>query len=109
MIIYEDLYTFRELYCKYSKEALEKNNDIVLVATTYEAPHNIRDMLSDYEVNVKYHESNGSLIIIDSVQGYQMGDIYGLLRLIQLLGIRAQKQCQKRHLLHIGHGFIFLI
>jgi MEDS: MEthanogen/methylotroph, DcmR Sensory domain len=94
MIIYEDLYTFRELYCKYSKEALEKNNDIVLVATTYEAPNNIRDMLCDYEVNVKYHESNGSLIIIDSVQGYQMGDIYGLLRLIQLLGIRAQKHAK---------------
>lgn len=94
MIIYEDLYTFREIYCKYSKEALEKNNEIVLIATTYEAPHNIRDMLHDYDLNVQYHESNGSLVIIDSVQGYQMGDTYALLRLVQLLAIRAQKHAK---------------
>jgi hypothetical protein len=94
MIIYEDLYTFREIYCKYSKEALEKNDEIVLIATTYEAPHNIRDMLSDYDLDVQYHESNGSLVIMDSVQGYQIGDTYGLLRLIQLLAIRAQKHAK---------------
>ena len=94
MIIYEDLYTFREIYCNYSKEALKENNEIVLIATTYETPHNIRDMLADYELNVQYHESNGSLVIIDSVQGYQTGDIYGLLKLIQLLAIRAQKNAK---------------
>jgi MEDS: MEthanogen/methylotroph, DcmR Sensory domain len=94
MIIYDDLYTFREIYCKYSKEALENNNEIVLIATTYEAPHNIRDMLSDYDLDVQYHESNGLLVIMDSVQGYQTGDTYGLLRLIQLLAKRAQKHAK---------------
>ena len=71
MIVYDDLYTFREIYCKYSKEALENNNEMVLIATTYEAPQNIRDMLIDYEVDVQYHSSNGSLVIMDAVQGYQ--------------------------------------
>lgn len=74
MIIYEDLYTLREIYCNYSKEALEKNNEIVLIATTYEDPINMRDMLTDYGLNVQYHESNGLLVIIDSAQAYQTGD-----------------------------------
>lgn len=94
MIIYEDLYTFREIYCKYSKEALVKNNEIVLIATTYEAPNNIRDMLTDYGLNVQYHESNGSLVIIDSAQGYQMGDTYGVFRLVQSLANRAQRHAK---------------
>lgn len=47
MIIYEDLYTLREIYCKFSKTALEKNNEIMLIVTTYETPNNVRDMLRD--------------------------------------------------------------
>jgi hypothetical protein len=54
-------------------------------------PDTVRDMLSEYEINVQKHESNGSLVIIDSVQGYQRANFYGVLRLIQLLAIRAQK------------------
>ena len=94
MIIYDDLYTFREIYCKYSKEALENDNEIVLIATTYDAPQNIRDMLADYELDVQYHVSNGYLVIADSVQGYLTGDTYGLFRLIQLLARRAQKHAK---------------
>jgi DcmR-like sensory protein len=94
MIIYEDLYTLREIYCNYSKEALEKSNEIVLIATTYEDPNTMRDMLIDYGLNVQYYESNGSLVIIDSAQGYQTGDTYGVFRLIQSLAIRAQKHAK---------------
>jgi hypothetical protein len=68
MIIYDDLYTLREIYAKFSKRALEKNNEIMLVVTTYETPNIVREMLSEYEINVQKHESNGSLVIIDSVQ-----------------------------------------
>lgn len=109
IIIYEDIYTFREIYCRYSKEALEKNNEIVLIATTYDAPQNIRDMLKDFDVNVQYHESDGSLIIMDSVQGYQLGDTYDILRLIHLLANRAQKQSKNGifSISDMGSFFIF--
>jgi hypothetical protein len=92
MIIYEDLYTLREIYARVSKKALEQNNEIMLIVTTYETPDTVRNMLSEYEINVKkYYESNGSLVIIDSVKVYQRANFYGVLRLIQLLAIRAQK------------------
>lgn len=91
MIIYEDLYTLREIYARVSKKALEQNNEIMLIDTTYETPDTVRNMLSEYEINVKKYESNGSLVIIDSVKVYQRANFYGVLRLIQLLAIRAQK------------------
>ena len=92
LIIYEDLYSLREIYCRFAKMALEKNNEIMLIVTTYETPRTVRDMLSEYDINVQKHESNGSLVIIDSVQGYQAASFYGLLRLIELLAVRAQKE-----------------
>jgi KaiC/GvpD/RAD55 family RecA-like ATPase len=91
MIIYEDLYTLREIYARFSKKALEQNNEIMLIVTAYETPDTVRNMLSEYEINVQKYESNGSLVTIDSVKGYQRANFYGVLRLIQLLTIRAQK------------------
>jgi hypothetical protein len=91
MVVYEDLYTLREIYAKFSKKALQKNNEIMLIVTPYETPDTVRDMLIEYNINVQKHESNGSLVVIDSVQGYQRSNYYGILRLIQLLAIRAQK------------------
>jgi hypothetical protein len=43
---------------------------------------------------VKKYESNSSLVIIDSVRAYQMVTFYGVLRLIQLLAERAQKDAR---------------
>jgi hypothetical protein len=91
MVVYEDLYTLREIYAKFSKKALQKNNEIMLIVTPYETPDTVRDMLIEYNINVQKHESNGSLVVIASVQGYQRSNYYGILRLIQLLAIRAQK------------------
>ena len=80
----------REIYAKFSKKALQTNNELMLIVTTYETPDTVRDMPIEYDINVQKHESNGSLFIIDSVQGYQRSNYYGILRLIQLLAIRAQ-------------------
>ena len=91
MVVYEDLYTLREIYTKFSKKARQKNNEIMLIVTPYETPDTVRDMLTEYNINVQKHESNGSLVVIDSVQGYQRSNYYGILRLIQLLAIREQK------------------
>lgn len=109
MIIYEDLYALREIYGKFSKKALEKNNEIMLIVTTYETPNTVRDVLSEYEINIQKHESNGSLVIIDSVQGYQKANFYGVLRLIQLLAIRAQKDSKSGifSIADMGSFFLF--
>ncbi|MBD0327884.1 MAG: MEDS domain-containing protein [Pyrinomonadaceae bacterium] len=80
----------REVYCRSAKEALEKNNEIMVIVTTYETPNAVRQMLGEYEVDVKKCESDGSLVIIDSVQAYQMVTFYGVLKLIQLLAKRAE-------------------
>jgi hypothetical protein len=63
----------------------------MLIVTTYETPDTVRDMLIEYNINVQKHESNGSLFVIDSMQEYQRSYYYGILRLIQLLAIRAQR------------------
>jgi hypothetical protein len=108
MIIYEDLYTLREIYTKFSKKALEQNNEIMFIVTNYETPDIVRNMLTEYEINVQKHESNGSLVIIDSVQGYQRANFYSVLRLIQLLAIRAQKDSKRRIFAIADMGSFFL-
>ncbi len=109
MIIYEDLYTLREIYASFSKKALEQNNEIMLIVTTYETPDTVRKMLSEYEINVKKYESIGSLVIIDSVKGYQRANFYGVLRLIQLLAIRAQKDLKSSIFWYSRHGLFLSI
>ena len=81
----------------------------MLIVTTYETPDTVRNMLSEYEINVKKHESIGSLIIIDSVKGYQRANFYGMLRLIQLLAIRAQKDLKSSFpgIADMGSFFLF--
>ncbi len=68
ILIYDDLYTLREIYCRFAKIALEKNNEIMLMVSTYETPKTVREMLTEYEIDVKKYKSNGSLVIIDSVR-----------------------------------------
>jgi MEDS: MEthanogen/methylotroph, DcmR Sensory domain len=108
MIIYEDIYTLREIYAKFSKKALEQNNEIMFIVTNYETPDIVRNMLTEYEINVQKYESNGSLVIIDSVQGYQRANFYSVLRLIQLLAIRAQKDSKRGIFAIADMGSFFL-
>ena len=99
----------REIYCMFAKMALEKDNEIMLIGTTYETPHTVRDMLREYDINMQKHESNGSLVIIDSVQGYQAANFYGVFWLIELLAIRAQKESKNGvfSIADMGSFFLF--
>lgn len=54
------------------------------------------------------HESNGSLVIIDSVQGYQRANFNGVLRLIHLLAMRAQKDSKSGIFCIADMGSFFL-
>lgn len=104
ILIYDDLYTLREIYCRSAK-----NNEIMLIVSTYETPKTVREMLTEYEIDVKKYESNGSLVIIDSVRAYQMVTFYGVLRFIQLLAERAQKDAKGGvfSLADLGSFFLF--
>jgi hypothetical protein len=108
LIIYDDLYTLREIYCRFAKKALEESNEIMVIVTTYETPLTVKDMLSEYDINVQKHESNGSLVIIDSVQGYQVANFYGVLRLIESLAIRAHRESKSGVFCIADMGSFFL-
>ena len=53
ILIYDVLYTLREIYYRSAKDALEKNNEIMLIVSTYETPKTVREMLTEYEIDVK--------------------------------------------------------
>jgi hypothetical protein len=109
ILIYDDLYTLREIYGRSTKNALEKNNEIMLIVSTYERSKTVRGMLTEYKIDVKKYESNGSLVIVDSVRACQMVTFYGVLRLIQLLAERGQKDAKAGvfSLADMGSFFLF--
>ena len=94
MLVYPDLDTFSETYCMYAKIHLHpKYNEIVLIVTQYQTIDNVRQNLRDYGVDVDKHENEGSLVIIDAVEGYQSdNDHSGVFKLAQSLVQRAEKE-----------------
>lgn len=90
IVIYSDLYAFREIYCRFSRQALERN-EIVLLATFYETVDTVRSVLSDYGIDVRRLEEQGALVLLDSMRGYQP-DATGVYRLAQLLAERTKKK-----------------
>ena len=53
ILIYDDLYTLREVYCRSAKNGLEKNNEIMLIVSSYGTPKTVREMLTEFEIDVK--------------------------------------------------------
>jgi len=96
LMVYPDLPSFRAIYSTYTKIQLENNNEIVLILPYYETPHMVRLVLSGMNssnnvnsnvglfsgINVEKYESEGSLIIRDSLKANvdshqeQWGDEY---------------------------------
>ena len=93
MLVYPDLDTFKEMYCMYAKIHLQpKYNEILLIVTNYETPEKIKQNLKDFDVDAEKHEKEGTLVIVDSVKGYQNGDVNGVLKLAKSLATRAEKE-----------------
>jgi len=93
LLIYPEIDTFREIYCRYARVHLQPEyNEIVLIASEYEPPEKVRSNLSDYGIDVDRYEKDGSLIIIDSVKGYQSDkDHSGVINLCNRLVAKAEK------------------
>jgi hypothetical protein len=109
IILYDNLADFREIYSYYCKEAFEPNNDIVLIATTYESIHRVKSNLESEGIDVPRRIGEGSLWVIDSVKGYHMPDVYGLLKLARSLEARAEKEEKSGVAVFADMGSFFLL
>ena len=73
IIVYPDIMTLREIYSGYIKSQIEDNKEIVLILSYYETVANLRNfLLPIHEISrdLEKYESDGSLVIIDSVEGF---------------------------------------
>jgi hypothetical protein len=73
IIVYPDIMTLREIYSSYIKSQIEDNKEIVLILSYYETVANLRNfLLPIHEISrdLEKYESDGSLVIIDSVEGF---------------------------------------
>jgi hypothetical protein len=120
IIIYPNLQTFRQIYTKYAKEQLEKEDNsnsirneqsrprIVLIATFYETPDSVKHHLS--AVGVKHIQSlmdNGSLVIVDAFSSYYP-DVSGMKKLVASLSERAKREGRAGVTAIVDMGFFFL-
>jgi hypothetical protein len=121
IIIYPNLQSFRQIYTKYAKEQLEKEDNnsnsirneqsrprIILIATFYETPDSVKHHLS--AVGVKDIQSlidNGSLVIVDAFS-YYYTDVSGMKKLVASLSERARKEGRVGVTAIVDMGFFFL-
>ena len=91
MLVYRNLQTFRQIYSEYAAISLAEN-EIVLLATQYEAIETVRANLVARGVDVAKHLKDGTLFIVDAQQGYSAGDVEGTFKLALTLAARAKKE-----------------
>jgi hypothetical protein len=91
LLIYNDLKSFREIYSHYSR-ALLPENEIIVIATQYDAINNVKNILRLGGIDVEKYLNQGTLFIIDAQQGYQDADCSGILKLSKSLTSRAKKE-----------------
>jgi hypothetical protein len=120
IVIYPNLQTFRQIYTKYVKDQLAKEDEnnnkpnepyiprIILIATFYETIDSIKHSLS--AVGVKDIQSlidNGSLTIVDAFSSY-FPDVSGMKKLVASLSDRAKKEGRVGVTAIVDMGFFFL-
>jgi hypothetical protein len=122
IVIYPNLQTFRQIYTKYAKDQLakeedEKNNSkgneqskprIILIATFYETIDSVKHSLSAaVGVDAQSLIDNGSLVIVDAFSSYYP-DIDGMKKLVASLSDRARKEGRVGVTAIVDMGFFFL-
>jgi hypothetical protein len=121
IVIYPNVQTFRQIYTKYAKEQLakeeedKKNNTrseqsnprIILIATFYETTDSVKHSLSAVGVEAQSHINDGSLVIVDAFSSYYP-DIEGMKKLVASLSDRARKEGRVGVTAIVDMGFFFL-
>ena len=120
IIIYPNLQTFRQIYTKYVKDQLAKEDEnnskrnepslprIILIATFYETTDSVKHHLSAVGLqNIQSLIDNGSLVIVDAFSSYYP-DVNGMKKLVASLSDRARKEGRVGVTVIVDMGFFFL-
>ena len=120
IIIYPNLQTFRQIYTKYVKDQLAKEDEnnskrnepslprIILIATFYETTDSVKHHLSAVGLqNIQSLIDNGSLVIVDAFSSYYP-DVDGMKKLVASLSDRARKEDRVGVTAIVDMGFFFL-
>lgn len=120
IIIYPNLQTFRQIYTKYVKDQLAKEDEnnskrnepslprIMLIATFYETTDSVKHHLSAAGLqNIQSLIDNGSLVIVDAFSSYYP-DVDGMKKLVASLSDRARKEGRDGVTAIVDMGFFFL-
>jgi hypothetical protein len=121
MLIYPNLQTFRQIYTRYVKDQLAKEDEeennirneqfkpriIILIATFYETVNSVKHNLIAVGVDVQRHIDNGSLVIVDAFNGY-FPDLNGMKKMVASLSERATREGGVGVSAIVNMGFFFL-
>ena len=120
IIIYPNLQTFRQIYTKYVKDQLAKEDEnnskrnepslprIMLIATFYETTDSVKHHLSAAGLqNIQSLINNGSLVIVDAFSSYYP-NVDGMKKLVASLSDRARKEGRDGVTAIVDMGFFFL-
>jgi hypothetical protein len=119
IVIYPNLQTFRQIYTRYAKQQLAKEDDnnntrieqskprIILIATFYETIDSVKHSLNAVGVGAQSLIDNGSLVIVDAFSSYYP-DIDGMKKLVASLSDRAKKEGRVGVTAIVDMGFFFL-
>ena len=120
IIIYPNLQTFRQIYTKYVKDQLAKEDEnnskrnepslprIMLIATFYETTDSVKHHLSAAGLqNIQSLINNGSLVIVDAFSSYYP-NVDGMKKLVASLSDRARKEGRVGVTAIVDMGFFFL-
>jgi hypothetical protein len=120
IIIYPNLQTFRQIYTKYVKDQLAKEDEnnskrnepslprIMLIATFYETTDSVKHHLSAAGLqNIQSLINNGSLVIVDAFSSYYP-NVDGMKKLVASLSDRARKEGRDGVTAIVDMGSFFL-
>lgn len=91
ILIYPNMYTFKEIYSRYCKTALE-NNEIVLLLTYYETIDNVRLTLKEVGVDTEKYEKEKALMIVQDITRTYFGSADDFLFFIKILDKQQEKR-----------------
>ena len=110
IMIYPDLKTLNEVISKHYKEALENRNELALFVTYYQSIAEVRKVLGRDGVDVAKYEQEGSLVLYDSVKGYQTSEgVYSIMALINTLFERVKRLGKSGMFCMADMGSFFLL
>ena len=67
ILVYPDYDTLRDLYSQHCKRRLKEDNEIVLLLPHYETISSVRQALQELDIDVRQHEKDQTLIIMDAI------------------------------------------